>query len=126
MLLSMDETISDKSRGVVLGLAACLGVLGVHRFYVGKIGTGVLMFLTGGGAAIWWIIDLVRISTGEFRDADGHRVLDWSVDLSGEARGTVPELEAEIDALNDELDEVGDRIERAERELEAESVARRD
>ncbi len=124
-MLPMDETISDKSRGVVLGLAACLGVLGVHRFYVGKIGTGVLMFLTGGGAAIWWIIDLVRISTGEFRDADGHRVLDWSVDLSGEARGTVPELEAEIDALNDELDEVGEQLENAERQLEAQSVTRR-
>ncbi len=122
----MDEMASDKSRGVVLCLAACLGVLGVHRFYVGKIGTGVLMFLTGGGAAIWWIIDLVRISTGEFRDADGLPVLDWSVDLSGAERDSVPELEAEIDALNDELDEVGDQLERAERELEAQSVARRD
>lgn len=115
----MSEAVSDRSRGVALGLAALLGVLGVHRFYVGKLGTGALMFLTGGGAGLWWIIDLVKISTGEFRDADGCRVLEWGVDLEDLEATTPPELVAEIDALNDELDEVHERLERAERELEA-------
>lgn len=114
----MPQPTSEKSRSVVLILAAVLGVLGVHRFYVGKLGTGVLMFLTGGGAAIWWIIDLVRITSGEFRDSDGRPILDWRVDLSGDERVRAPELVDEIDALNDELDDVTARLERAERQLE--------
>ena len=114
----MPEVVSDKSRSIVLGLAALFGVLGVHRFYVGKIGTGVLMFLTGGGAAIWWIIDLVRISAGEFRDAHGSAVLDWGVDLSGAERPSVPELEEEIYTLEDELDDMTQRLEHAERQLD--------
>ena len=42
--------ISPKSRLVALLLCFFLGPLGVHRFYVGKIGTGILMLLTLGGA----------------------------------------------------------------------------
>ncbi len=37
------------------------GVLGGHRFYVGRTGTGLLMLFTGGGALIWWIIDAFRL-----------------------------------------------------------------
>ena len=47
-----------------------LGGLGVHRFYVGKIGTGILMIFTLGGLGIWLIIDFVMILTGSFKDKE--------------------------------------------------------
>ena len=43
---------SPKSRLVALLLCIFLGGLGIHRFYVGKTGTGILMILTGGGCGI--------------------------------------------------------------------------
>ena len=48
-----------------------LGVLGIHRFYAGKAGTGFLMLLTLGGAAIWAIIDFIKIIDNAFEDGDG-------------------------------------------------------
>ena len=46
-------------------------MFGVHRFYLGKPLTGILMLLTGGGFAIWWLIDLYRIITGRLKDKQG-------------------------------------------------------
>ena len=48
-----------------------LGCFGAHRFYVGKIGTGILMLLTFGAFGIWTIIDFVVIAIGNFKDAEG-------------------------------------------------------
>jgi hypothetical protein len=62
---------SDKAWMTTLILAAVAGGLGVHRFYVGKIGTGVAMLLTGGGCGIWWMIDMVMILMNKFTDAQG-------------------------------------------------------
>jgi len=70
--------VSDKSRLVALLFCVLLGVLGVHRFYVGKIGTGVLMVLTFGGLGIWMLIDLILIAAGSFRDKQGNRVFRWT------------------------------------------------
>ena len=68
---------SPKSRLVALILCLLLGVFGVHRFYVGKVGTGVLQLLTLGGFGIWVIIDLILILTGTFRDIDRRPLLRW-------------------------------------------------
>ena len=48
---------SDKSRGVALALAVFLGVFGAHRFYVGKVNSGILMACTLGGLGIWYLYD---------------------------------------------------------------------
>jgi len=61
-----------KNWTVALILSILLGGIGVHRFYVGKIGTGVLMLLTGGGCGIWYIIDIIMIAMGKFTDAQGN------------------------------------------------------
>jgi TM2 domain-containing membrane protein YozV len=71
------EPVSDKSRLACTLLAFFLGVLGIHRFYVGKIGTGILMIITAGGLGIWVLIDLIMIVVGSFRDKAGRKVYNW-------------------------------------------------
>ena len=63
---------SEKSNTVALLLCFFLGFLGAHRFYVGKIGTGVLMLITLGGLGIWNLIDFIIIVVQKFSDSDGN------------------------------------------------------
>lgn len=65
---------SDKEWLVTLLLSLFLGTLGVHRFYVGKIGTGILQLITLGGCGIWTLIDIIMIVTGNFQDKDGYEI----------------------------------------------------
>ncbi len=62
---------SDKNWTVVMLLAIFLGVLGVHRFYTGKICTGLLWLFTAGMFGIGWVIDILLLLTGTFLDSDG-------------------------------------------------------
>ncbi len=55
-------------------LCIFLGEFGVHRFYNGKIGTGILQLITLGGCGIWALIDLIMIITGNFTDKDGNPI----------------------------------------------------
>lgn len=68
---------SDKSRTVALLLAIFLGELGAHRFYVGKIGTGILYLCTGGLFGIGWIVDIIKICVGSYKDNVGVPLRKW-------------------------------------------------
>ncbi|MBT6255536.1 MAG: TM2 domain-containing protein [Euryarchaeota archaeon] len=62
---------SDKDWTVLLILSILLGGLGVDHFYTGKIGTGILKLITGGGCMVWAIIDIIMVATGSFKDSNG-------------------------------------------------------
>lgn len=66
-----NQVRSTKSKGVAAALCFCFGLLGVHRFYVGKIGTGILYALTGGIFGIGAIFDFIIILCGSFKDKYG-------------------------------------------------------
>jgi TM2 domain-containing membrane protein YozV len=74
MTNSMTAPVSDKSASVACLLCFFLGFFGIHRFYLGKIGTGILMLLTFGGLGLWQMIDLFLLSFGEMTDGQGRRV----------------------------------------------------
>jgi TM2 domain-containing membrane protein YozV len=56
---------------VALLLSIFLGQLGVDRFYMGYIGTGILKLITLGGCGIWWLVDVILIATKNLKDANG-------------------------------------------------------
>lgn len=70
-MVTQEGAKSEKSFIATLLFALILGTLGVHRFYVGKIGTGILMLITLGGFGIWTIVDLIMIVAMRFRDKQG-------------------------------------------------------
>ena len=69
---------SDKRILPAFLLCFLFGVFGVHRFYAGKVGTGILELLTFGGFGIWWLVDLILILTGSFRDGNGRKITAWT------------------------------------------------
>lgn len=65
------EVVSPKNRLAAILLCFFFGVFGVHRFYAGKIGTGILWLLTFGCFGIGYLIDFILICCGVFKDKDG-------------------------------------------------------
>ncbi len=63
--------VSEKKFVPAVLLCFFLGSLGIHRFYLGKVVTGILMLLTLGGLGIWTIIDFVRLIIGSMKDKNG-------------------------------------------------------
>ena len=70
--------MSDKRILPTFLLCLLFGVFGAHRFFVGKIGTGLLQLLTLGGLGIWAMIDLIIIITGSFTDKEGKKISEWT------------------------------------------------
>ena len=69
--------VSPKSRLAVTLLAWFLGQLGIHRFYLGKYGTAILMLFTLGGLGIWALIDFIIAVCGAMKDKDGKPITNW-------------------------------------------------
>ena len=116
------EDGSDKSRAIALALGGVLGPFGAHRYYVGKIGTGLMQTLTIGGLGLWWLYDMILISFGSFRDRDGRRVKYWTEDEADERNprpdGRLPDdVLDELYALRDEVAELSERVDFTERLL---------
>ncbi len=78
--------MSEKSRLVALILGSSLGMFGVHRFYVGKTGTGIVWLLTFGCFFIGYLVDFILIATGNFYDKDGKQVLVWTRTCDAEGK----------------------------------------
>ena len=66
--------VTNKNRGVTAALCFFFGLLGIHRFYVGKIGTGFLWLLTGGIFGIGAVVDFIFIICGSFTDSKGGKI----------------------------------------------------
>ena len=118
---SAANEISPRSRGVALTLGVLGGFLGLHRFYVGKPGTGVLQIVTLGGLGVWWLYDVVLIVSGEFRDNKDRALRYWSVEQGSEgggaSMGQVRQLTDDVEDLRRELGELAERMDFAERML---------
>jgi TM2 domain-containing membrane protein YozV len=69
--LKQDKEAGGKSQVIALVLVLLVGTIGIHRFYLGYTGIGVIQLLTFGGCGIWTLIDLIRIITGDLKPKGG-------------------------------------------------------
>jgi hypothetical protein len=120
-----DPEVSKRSRGLALVLSLFGGLFGLHRFYVDKPRTAIVMILTVGGCGIWYLYDLVLIAAGEFRDSEDLPLRNWGLaespflqrQLTGRTEQRVNELEAQCDALRQQFNDLAERVDFAERML---------
>ena len=69
--------MSQKRKLPAFLLCLFFGIFGVHRYYVGKIATGLLQLFTVGGLGIWVLFDLLVIFLGGFTDKEGKLITKW-------------------------------------------------
>lgn len=74
---STENSMSYLRRGTALLLCLFFGWLGAHRFYVGKVGTGILWLITLGFFGIGILVDFISICCGSFRDHNGKSLVIW-------------------------------------------------
>ena len=80
--------VSEKSRLITLLLAIFLGVFGIHRFYAGRIASGILYLCTEGLFGIGVIVDIIVIATGSFYDGNGLPIVNWDETPRSVSTGT--------------------------------------
>ena len=81
---AMVDPGQGKSQIIALILFVLFGCLGIHRFYLGHLSSGLLMLLlcctlilpiinifTGLALLVWWVLDLIKLVTGDLKPADG-------------------------------------------------------
>ena len=71
--------MSDQKILVPFLLCFFLGCFGVHRFMLGKVGSGIAQLFTCGGLGIWALVDLIMLATGSFTDKDGRKITQLSL-----------------------------------------------
>ncbi len=77
-LPSPEFEVSEKKILPAFVICWFLGILGIHRFYVGKAGTGVAQLLTLGGLGLWTLIDFIMLLCGSFKDNEGKVLKEWT------------------------------------------------
>jgi hypothetical protein len=83
------EGVGPKNFKTTWGLATFLGVFGADRFYLGKVGTGLLKLFSAGGFLVWYVIDLVRLFQGRTRDVNGLALRDYPKKKSWYLAGSI-------------------------------------
>ena len=71
------KALSEKRKLPAFLLCLFFGFFGVHRYYVGKVATGLLQLFTVGGLGLWWLLDLLVILLGGFTDKEGRLITKW-------------------------------------------------
>lgn len=104
-----DGTVSRKNKWIALILCFVAGYYGVHYFYVGRVGKGILYLCTMGLFGIGWIIDIVKILSGNFVDNLGLPLQDGSIPYttSEEIHRTVQKTRMRSARVHRELSEKG-------------------
>jgi len=70
-VMPQEAMISEKDWIITLVLSILVGGLGIDRFYTGSVILGILKLITLGGLGLWWLIDLIMLVTGNYRDGNG-------------------------------------------------------
>ena len=71
----MENEESQKDYYTLLILSFFFGILGVDRFYLGKVPTGILKLITFGGLGIWAMIDFIIVVVGGAKDKSGKKIM---------------------------------------------------
>ena len=81
--METDIKISPKLRLPTFLFAFFLGMLGIHRFYVGKTGSGIaqliltITIIGSIASSIWVLVDWIMILSGMFTDKEGLKIIRW-------------------------------------------------